>query len=65
MICPKRKEKGVLNQVLHKEFYYCRTCKIESTLEDTRGSDPDYDEDGWFWSSISHNFKPDDNGWYD
>lgn len=33
MICPKCKNKGVLNTALGKEFYYCRTCKNEITAE--------------------------------
>jgi hypothetical protein len=33
MICIKCNETGVLNSVLGKEFYYCRNCKEEITLE--------------------------------
>ena len=32
MIC-KCGETGVLNEVLNQQFYYCRTCKIEISLE--------------------------------
>jgi hypothetical protein len=33
MICRKCKNPGIRNEVLGKEFYYCRTCKEEITLE--------------------------------
>lgn len=32
MICQKCNNPGVLNSVLNKEFYYCRTCKDEINL---------------------------------
>lgn len=33
MICRNCKNPGIRNEVLGKEFYYCRTCKEEITLE--------------------------------
>lgn len=33
MICTKCNETGILNQAGGKDFYYCRTCKIEILLE--------------------------------
>jgi len=33
MICKKCNETGILNHANNKPFYYCRTCKIEITLE--------------------------------
>lgn len=38
MICPKCKSDGILNTILGKDFYYCRTCKEEILLEEV---DPD------------------------
>lgn len=35
MICSKCNTEGVLNTVLGKDFYYCRTCKDEIRLEPT------------------------------
>lgn len=33
MVCKTCSAPGVLNTVLNKDFYYCRTCKTEITLE--------------------------------
>jgi hypothetical protein len=33
MICQKCNNVGILNSVLEKQFYYCRTCKDEIKLE--------------------------------
>lgn len=33
MICNRCNQEGVRNQVLGKEFYYCRTCKDEIYLQ--------------------------------
>lgn len=38
MICPKCKNVGILNTVLGKDFYYCRTCKEEILLEEVKTS---------------------------
>lgn len=34
MICPKCQDSGILNHANGIEFYYCRTCKIEISLEE-------------------------------
>lgn len=34
MICSKCKDPGILNHANGKEFYYCRTCKVEIGLEE-------------------------------
>ena len=33
MTCGKCNESGILNSANGQEFYYCRTCKIEISLE--------------------------------
>lgn len=35
MICKTCKESGIVNKANGKEFYFCKKCRIEITLEDS------------------------------
>lgn len=61
MICSKCKNVGILNTVLGKDFYYCRTCKEEILLEEEKNPDMDKDADPFIEYRVSKPYDPDDD----
>ena len=58
MVCPKCKNTGILNTVLGKDFYYCKTCKEEILLEEVFPDLEDHDSS----YGNSNYYTPDTDG---
>lgn len=63
MVCSKCKNAGILNTVLGKNFYYCKTCKEEIFLEEVVPPEPDYDYAApiYYLETSDDGYDPDDD----
>ena len=63
MVCPKCKNVGILNTVLGKDFYYCKTCKEEILLEEVQRStyEGDLDLSDFMQLNSDDSYDPDDD----